>query len=298
MARAMSASLASARMKSLQPCGSAWMRASFGSRDFWTMSVHQNLPQRTQKCTSEIRLTTDLPRERAIRMIRADRVSLTSLAGTFTVLPSARALIACSQLVPRHRSHLADALLRPVDDLAQHPRRFWMPSRSFGVSASSICWRRRRSRPPSAPTGTRRGCRKALLQRADRQDAAAVERQRMDHFADRQADGEAGTALELDELAPAVFVSSKPPSPVSASKPGHCSSGKPATVALDQIGTMLSPCSPRISAGPASAGTCRRRGQIAAEAGRVELRAQADNALPRQTGALHRQIGQHIHRDC
>src|SRR5947209_6558011 len=37
MARAMSASLASARMKSLQPCGSAWMRASLRSRDFSTM---------------------------------------------------------------------------------------------------------------------------------------------------------------------------------------------------------------------------------------------------------------------
>src|SRR5947209_8158977 len=34
MARAMSASLASARMKSLQPCGSAWMRASLVSRSF------------------------------------------------------------------------------------------------------------------------------------------------------------------------------------------------------------------------------------------------------------------------
>ena len=39
-------------------------------------------------------------------------------------------------------------------------------------------------------------------------------------------------------------------------------------------------------------------GQVAAEAGRVELRAQADDALPRQTGALHRQVRQHVHRDC
>src|SRR6516164_4718016 len=38
MDRAMSASLASARMKSLQPCGSAWMRASLASRDFCTMT--------------------------------------------------------------------------------------------------------------------------------------------------------------------------------------------------------------------------------------------------------------------
>src|SRR5690348_11206675 len=34
MARAMSASLASARMKSLAPCGSAWIRWSLRSRDF------------------------------------------------------------------------------------------------------------------------------------------------------------------------------------------------------------------------------------------------------------------------
>src|SRR6516164_7222376 len=38
MARAMSASLASARMKSLQPCGSAWMRRSLRSRDFSFMT--------------------------------------------------------------------------------------------------------------------------------------------------------------------------------------------------------------------------------------------------------------------
>jgi hypothetical protein len=38
MDRAMSASLASARMKSLQPCGSAWMRASLTSSDFAFMS--------------------------------------------------------------------------------------------------------------------------------------------------------------------------------------------------------------------------------------------------------------------
>ena len=31
-------------------------------------------------------------------------------------------------------------------------------------------------------------------------------------------------------------------------QPGNRSSGKPATLALDQIGTMLSPCSPRMSA--------------------------------------------------
>ena len=37
-------------------------------------------------------------------------------------------------------------------------------------------------------------------------------------------------------------------------------------------------------------------GQVAAEAGRVELRAQADDALPRQTAALHRQVRQHVHR--
>src|SRR5437016_3299816 len=37
-ASAMSASLASARMKSLAPCGSAWMRASLRSRDFSTIA--------------------------------------------------------------------------------------------------------------------------------------------------------------------------------------------------------------------------------------------------------------------
>src|SRR5262249_14613537 len=36
--------------------------------------------------------------------------------------------------------------------------------------------------------------------------------------------------------------------------------------------------------------------QVAAETGRIELRPQTDDALPRQTAALHRQIRQHIHR--
>src|SRR5438067_2290437 len=39
MARAMSASLASARMKSLQPDGSAWMRANLASRDLCMVAI-------------------------------------------------------------------------------------------------------------------------------------------------------------------------------------------------------------------------------------------------------------------
>ena len=67
-------------------------------------------------------------------------------------------------------------------------------------------------------------------------------------------------------------------------------------MALDQIGTMLSPCSPRISACTCDGRHLQTLGQVAAEAGRVELRAQAEDALPRQTAALHRQVRQHVHR--
>src|SRR5262249_32061321 len=44
MARAMSASLASARMKSFAPCGSAWMRASLVSSDLGVMYGASSLP--------------------------------------------------------------------------------------------------------------------------------------------------------------------------------------------------------------------------------------------------------------
>src|SRR5207248_3707184 len=37
-------------------------------------------------------------------------------------------------------------------------------------------------------------------------------------------------------------------------------------------------------------------GEVAAEAGGVELRPQAEHALPRQTAALHGEVGQHVDR--
>src|SRR3954469_15510391 len=106
-------------------------------------------------------------------------------------------------------------------------------------------------------------------------------------------------------VAPAVFVSSNASRCRVALKPGNCSSGNPFTVALDQIGTMLSPCSPRIRAFTCFAGRRRRRairlreraaGTQAAKASRVELCPQADDALPRQADALDREISQHVDR--
>ena len=37
-------------------------------------------------------------------------------------------------------------------------------------------------------------------------------------------------------------------------------------------------------------------GEMAAEASRVQLRAESQDALPRQTGSLHCQISEHVHR--
>ncbi len=54
--------------------------------------------------------------------------------------------------------------------------------------------------------------------------------------------------LSLMSCAPAVFVSSKTSRSTAGVNPGHWASGRPATVALDQMGTMLSPCSPRMRA--------------------------------------------------
>ncbi len=67
-------------------------------------------------------------------------------------------------------------------------------------------------------------------------------------------------------------------------------------VALDQIGTMLSPCSPRMRALTCVAGTCRRLARLLRKRVVSSTRAQADDALPRQARALHREIGQHIDR--
>ena len=71
-------------------------------------------------------------------------------------------------------------------------------------------------------------------------------------------------------------------------QPGYLSSGRPATVALDQIGTMLSPCSPRIRAETCVGGGDEPLGDQRAEADRVELRAQADHAARRQIELLAR----------
>ena len=70
----------------------------------------------------------------------------------------------------------------------------------------------------------------------------------MDDFADRDADGEARSPLELDHLGAAAAVRVRIASATLEFQPGNFSSGKPAAWAADQIGTMLSPCSPRIRA--------------------------------------------------
>src|SRR5262249_17077518 len=58
MASAMSASLASARMKSLQPCGSAWMRFSLTSSVFSSMTLCPAFGH-SAACRSERRVPED-----------------------------------------------------------------------------------------------------------------------------------------------------------------------------------------------------------------------------------------------
>ena len=88
----------------------------------------------------------------------------------------------------------------------------------------------------------------AIDQRGDGEDAFAVERDGVDDLGDRDADGEASAALELDDLSAEPRVRLKRSSPRLAVQPGYLSSGRPAAWAVDQRGTMLSPCSPRMVA--------------------------------------------------
>src|SRR5690348_16242952 len=104
MARAMSASLASARMKSLQPCGSAWVRASLTSSDFVTIAGLSAC-----RAASGPRRLLGAPRPRRAR----DRPAI----------PGGDRVAARRRGRARLRPHLADARLDLVDDLAQHPGR-------------------------------------------------------------------------------------------------------------------------------------------------------------------------------
>src|SRR5436305_1846536 len=103
MARAMSGSLASARMKSLAPRGSAWMRASLTSSDFCTMTcpplAPAPLPPRPPGLPRRAR---DDP---AVR--RPGRLADRGRTGAGRL----------------RLTHLADPGLDLVDGLAQHPGR-------------------------------------------------------------------------------------------------------------------------------------------------------------------------------
>ena len=70
----------------------------------------------------------------------------------------------------------------------------------------------------------------------------------------------------------------------------------PPAVALDQIGTMLSPCSPRISALIWLGGKAGFQRDQRAEAGGVELRAQADRFGRVVLEIIDRQPGEDVHR--
>ena len=105
--------------------------------------------------------------------------------------------------------------------------------------------------------------------------------------------------------APPFFLITSAPDPLvransSAARcgvqPGYFSRGKPAAVALDQIGTMLSPCSPRISAETCVGGAANCVGDQAAETDGIELRPQADDLRRRQVEPIGRQIRQNIDR--
>src|SRR5262245_22607 len=91
-----------------------------------------------------------------------------------------------------------DSPLHLIDDLAQHTRRIgehlplaWgqvqVDLLSHSTTAHDCRHRKAYIADPVKPR----------LQRADRQDLSLIARQRLHHLADRQADGETGTALEL-----------------------------------------------------------------------------------------------------
>ena len=122
--------------------------------------------------------------------------------GMLRPLPFGAALPRGAALGPA-RPHLADARLDLIDGLAQHPRRLLHAEallrrqRQFDLLPHAAAADHRRHRQAHVADAVQ-----SLLQAADRQHAAAVAGQRFDDFADRQADGEAGAALELDELRP------------------------------------------------------------------------------------------------
>ena len=88
----------------------------------------------------------------------------------------------------------------------------------------------------------------AHLKSGNRQQSAAIQRQRVHDFPDRQADAESRTAFQLDELGAGRLGFFKDLFLNRCIKSGPLLKWQSATVALDQIGTMLSPCSPRMSA--------------------------------------------------
>ena len=67
-------------------------------------------------------------------------------------------------------------------------------------------------------------------------------------------------------------------------------------LALDQIGTMLSPCSPRITACSCVAGAAEPHRQQAPEPERVEQRAEAHDAAGRQRQLLLGEVGEDVDR--
>src|SRR5262249_17989081 len=128
-----------------------------------------------------------------------------------------------------------------------------------------------------------------LLQRADRQDLAIVLGDRLDDVANRDANSEAGTALQFDDFRPAALRLLKDFLLKLRREAGELFERQPVD------GRARPDWHHAVPVLAEDQGIDLRRRQLelagdeAAEARRVELRAQADDALPGQTDPLHRE---------
>ena len=134
----------------------------------------------------------------------------------------------------------------------------WRAETSLGQSSISS-WA---STPPRPTTvGTERQTSRMpyvpLTSDETGQDALLVEGDGVDDLADRQADGEARAALELDDLGAAASGPGEERLGRRRGPAGELLQRQPPACAADQIGTMLSPCSPRIMAVTWVAGSFR-----------------------------------------
>src|SRR6185437_8262693 len=195
------------------------------------------------------------------------------------------------------RAHLADACLDLIDCLAQHAGRllhrhaFFRRQRQFDLLADTATANNRRHGQTHIADAVQ-----PLLQAADRQYTPAIACQRFNDLANRQSDRETRAALELDDLRPRRLRILERLALHSRRE------GRP----LLQRQTSYRGARPNRHHAVAVFAEDHRLhlrgrhfqtlGQVATKPRCVKLRAQADDALPRQTTTLHGQIRQYIYR--